>query len=305
MDDSKIKQIKRQMKLNELVKNVIKENTDKIKMAGKIFEKEKNITAEENKKNFYINKTENRMPYVLFGFIESEFIVIDEKENLNQKKNRKNKFKETGCGLLIENNIVLIQARNLIYDENKSMNNERIKEDTEKDLMKSNKLNKDFHSSTADTKFKLNEIFFIPVNISDKYKSFLPNRIKIKDYYSPLLECDMDTTSDEEKLLNSWGIAILDFPLGEFIKFILNEEENDKNILTTKKRNKNNNNFFNQANSKNYANTKSIVNSKINSSKNNSISSFKFNNQIEKDSKFIEIKSIDNMDLFNSDIFFL
>jgi len=233
MDKFKLYQIKRQQKLNEIVKEIIQEDVKKIKQENNLKQE-----GEIPNRDGILRKYENVMPFVLFCLVESIFV-----DTRNSKK-----VKEISCGLLIDINIVLVFARSLMPIEDRNLS----KDEGESDLQGKN--------------FKLEEVTFTPMNLSEKYKHFLPNKIKLKDYYAPFSKEELDikdNLTDEEKIMNSWGLALIDFPLGEFIGYVLEEE----NLIQVKK-------------------TKSHEGKYI-------------------PNPFIEVKSIDNDDLFNSEIFFL
>jgi hypothetical protein len=197
---------KREQNINKIINNTIKENTQKIKLEKKLSDEFQEIlksqTLNSGKSNtLYNNSTHSQskfldqMPYILIGLVESTF--IDEA--------KMQKVKEFGIGLVLESNIVLVQSKNLIFD-NKNY-------PTETDIDTDQKPN-----------FKLFEVEFSLLNISAKYSKYLPKKLKVRDFFCPL-DIENEEISDEDKILNGWGLILLEFPIGEFLRYIIEENK--------------------------------------------------------------------------------
>ena len=182
-------------KFDIFVKQVIKENTEKIKMERNLLENMQEIIDCNNKKTSTV--FQNRLPYIFCGLVESVFI----------NEQQMQKVKEFGCGIIIDKNLVMVPAKNLIFDDRnlQSSNNDLQKEGTS---------------------FELFDVNFTLLNISDEYRKFLPKILKVKDFYTPI-NAKTREISDEERIINGWGIIVLEYPIGEFLQFVI-EEENSK-----------------------------------------------------------------------------
>ena len=160
----------------------------------------------------------NKMPYLLFGVVESVFIDEDKSE----------KTKEYGCGILIDSSVVLIPSKNLIFDNSNFSTNE-------------NNTNSNEENTKEKYNFKLFEIEFKPLNISPEFRSYLPKAIKVIDHYTPLSDPNLKEANSEEnndedekednnntdsdkieidKLLNGWGLAFLEYPIGDVLNYV-------------------------------------------------------------------------------------
>jgi len=181
-------------KFDIFVKQVIKENTEKIIMERNLLENMQEIIDCNNKKTSTIYQ--NRMPYIFCGLVESVFI----------NEQQMQKVKEFGCGIIIEKNLVMVPAKNLVFDDRNLQNN------SNSDLNKEN------------STFELFDVNFTLLNISDEYRKFLPKILKVKDFYTPI-NAKTREISDEERIINGWGILVLEYPIGEFLRFVIEEEQ--------------------------------------------------------------------------------
>jgi Ran GTPase-activating protein (RanGAP) involved in mRNA processing and transport len=142
------------------------------------------------------NKYDNTNPYIFSGLVESIFV----NESDNSKQNI------YGCGILIESDIVIVSSNNLILridDENIS------------------------------TTYSLYELNFYLFNVSSQYQDYLPYKLKVKDYYTPI--SNDENLTQEERLLNAWGIVLLEYPIGEYLKFVLEEKILSNKFYVSKK----------------------------------------------------------------------
>jgi len=181
-------------KFDQFVKQVIKENTEKIKMERNLLDNMQEIIDCNNKKTSTIYQ--NRLPYIFCGLVESVFI----------NEQQMQKVKEFGCGIVIEKNLVMVPAKNLVFDDRNLQNSNT-------DLQKENNT------------FELFDVNFTLLNISDEYRKYLPKILKVKDFYTPI-NANTREISDEERIINGWGIIVLEYPIGDFLHFIIQEETN-------------------------------------------------------------------------------
>ena len=173
-------------KLDMFIKEVIKQDTQKIKLLKETITKSNYLNSS--------NKLENTNPYIFSGLVESIF-------HNNSDNSKQNIY---GCGILIDSDIILVSSNNLVLqlDDNESC-------------------------------FSLSEINFYLFNVLSEYQDYLPYKINVKDYYTPLSTDDKLT--QEERLLNAWGIILIDYPIGEFLKFILEERMLNNKFYLSKK----------------------------------------------------------------------
>ena len=236
---------KKQLQMNQIIRNAIKINTFKLinqrnktqdfKESFKPYSLYENLVDDSNRHLL------NQMPYLLFGLVET--IFIDE-------KNEKQKF-VYGCGLLIDTNIILVPAKNLVYDDSDSLDEESEEDNQNEENKKNEKNENENENEQKKEKEKNNYIFlkneFKPLNLSPEYRSYLPNSIKIIDHYTPIKQNDniynsstsslkdkevkTDSNKKEEETVktdsenagNSWGIAYLEYPVGDIINYIYNK----------------------------------------------------------------------------------
>lgn len=143
-----------------------------------------------------INKYDNTNPYIFSGLVES--IFVNESDNTKQNI--------YGCGILIDSDIVIVSSNNLVlqnYEENIS------------------------------NKYSLNELNFYLFNVSSQYQDYLPYRFRVRDYYTPI--SSDENMIQEERLLNSWGIIILEYPVGDYLKYVLEEKMLSNKFYISKK----------------------------------------------------------------------
>ena len=225
-DKAKRLMLQKQIKMNSVISQAIAQNTLMNKLTKTKLSKLTSLLKNDSLYQGLVTPNNqnllNKMPYILFGVVESVFVDEDKSE----------KTKEYGCGILIDSSVALIPAKNLIFD---NANFENLNEKTEKSEEKDNKYN-----------FKLFEIEFKPLNISPECRSYLPKAIKVIDHYTPLNdpnlnECNSEENNEEgednnekieiDKLLNGWGLAFLEYPIGDVLNYVYNYgSSNNKNI---------------------------------------------------------------------------
>ena len=233
---------KKQLQMNQIIRNAIQINTLKL-----INQRAKNQDFKESFKpnSLYDNLVDdsnrhlvNQMPYLLFGLVETIFL---------NEKNGKQKF-VYGCGILIDTNIILLPAKNLVYDESEDSEEESEEEDQNEEN-KDKEKNEENEKKEKDDKNNYNffKIEFQPLNLSPEYRSYLPSSIKVIDHYTPMnqneniynsstssvkdKEIKTDSNKKEEETVktdsekegNSWGIAFLEYPVGDIINYIYNK----------------------------------------------------------------------------------
>jgi hypothetical protein len=117
------------------------------------------------------------MPYLLLGLVET--IFLDEKKGKQQMV--------YGCGILIDKNVILLPAKNLVYDDSESSEEE---DEEEEEQIEENKEDKEKNDEKDKKKEKSNynyfKIEFQPLNLSPEYRSYLPSSIKVIDHYTPI-----------------------------------------------------------------------------------------------------------------------
>ena len=120
---------KKQLQMNQIIRNAIQINTLKL-----INQRAKTLDFKESFKpnSLYDNLVDdsnrhlvNQMPYLLFGLVETIFL---------NEKNGKQKY-VYGCGILIDTNIILVPAKNLVYDDSE----ENEEESEEEEVVDENK----------------------------------------------------------------------------------------------------------------------------------------------------------------------
>ena len=210
-------QTRKQLILNRIIKNTINYNTYKTKNSKLKFSRLNQLLKANSLYDNLVNDMNrnllNKMPYLLFGTVESIFVDEEKSE----------KTKVYGCAILIDSSIILLPAKNLIFDNSSFETGENEEKKNEKDEKK---------EKEEKYNFKLFEVEFKPLNISPEYRSYLPKSIKVIDHYTPLNNQESDYSnennknnesnekSDEDKLLNSWGLAFLEYPIGDVINYI-------------------------------------------------------------------------------------
>ncbi len=254
-DKSRRLEIKKMLQLNNIIRNTIDISTYKVKNSKNKYQKLNQLLKQNSLYNNVINDNNrnllDKMPYLIFGIVES--IFVDEEKN--------EKTKEYGCAILIDSNVILLPSKNLIFDnqsfENESLNIEEENNEEEKNN-KENNTNSNNNQNNNDNNskkynFKLFEVNFKPLNISPENRAYIPKSIKVIDHYSPLNdtniynnENEFNSTStsnkhinenvennedapennenSEDKLCNCWGLAFLEYPLGDIINYLYNKE---------------------------------------------------------------------------------
>ena len=265
---------KKQLKLNQIIKDAIQKNTIKL-----INQRKKTEDFKESFKpnSLYENLVDdsnrhlvNQMPFLLFGLVET--IFLEEKKGKQQIV--------YGCGILIDTNVILVPAKNLVFDESESLEdesdeeeqNEENKEKNENENEKKKEKDKDQEKEKDKDKdkeknnYNIFKIEFKPLNLSPEYRSYLPSSIKVVDHYTPMNQNDNNYNSstsslkdkevktdsnkkeeetvktDGEKVGNSWGIAFLEYPVGDIINYIYNKSKvnplfSNKYSINRKKKN--------------------------------------------------------------------
>ena len=109
-DKAKRLQTRKQLLLNKLIKNTINYNTYKTKNSKLKFSRLNQLLKANSLYDNLVNDINrnllNKMPYLLFGTVESIFVDEEKSE----------KTKEYGCAILIDSSIILLPAKNLIFD---------------------------------------------------------------------------------------------------------------------------------------------------------------------------------------------
>ena len=256
---------KKQLQMNQIIKNAIQINTLKL-----INQRNKTQDFKESFKpnSLYDNLVDdtnrhlvNQMPFLLVGLVET--IFLDE-------KNGKQKL-VYGCGLLIDTNIILVPAKNLVYDDSDDLEEESEEEEQNEENKEKEKNENDNDKEGKNEKEKNNYTFFKiefqPLNLSPEYRSYFPNSIKVIDHYTPINQNDniynSSTSSlkdkevktdsnkkeeetvktDSEKVGNSWGIAFLEYPMGDIINYIYNKTKINPTYSNKYSINRKNNNY--------------------------------------------------------------
>ena len=109
-DKAKRLQTRKQLLLNKLIKNTINYNTYKTKNSKLKFSRLNQLLKANSLYDNLVNDINrnllNKMPYLLFGTVESIFVDEEKSE----------KTKEYGCAILIDSSVILLPAKNLIFD---------------------------------------------------------------------------------------------------------------------------------------------------------------------------------------------
>ena len=258
---------KKQLQMNQIIRNAIQINTLKL-----INQRAKTLDFKESFKpnSLYDNLVDdsnrhlvNQMPYLLFGLVETIFL---------NEKNGKQKY-VYGCGILIDANIILLPAKNLVYDssedtEEESEEEEQVDENKEKEKKEENeKKEKDDKNN-----YNFFKIEFQPLNLSPEYRSYLPSSIKVIDHYTPMNQNDniynsstsslkdkdikTDSNKKEEETVktesekdgNAWGIAFLEYPVGDIINYIYKKTKISPTYSNKYSINRKNKNFNSEEN---------------------------------------------------------
>ena len=253
--------IKRQLQMNQIIKESIQQNTFNILNQRSRSEYLKELVKPNSLYDNLVDDSNihvvNKMPFLLFGLVKT--IFLEEKTGQQQII--------YGCGILIDSNVILLSAQNLIYDDNESSHEEEEEEEEEDDKKEENKKNE--KEKKEKNNYSFFKIEFQPLNLSPEYRSYFPRSIKIIDHYTPLnqnenifksdsnikeeegksdfnkIEEEKTVKNDVDKVGNGWGIGYLEYPVGDLINYIykktkINPTKMNKYMI---KRNKNKYNF--------------------------------------------------------------
>ena len=114
---------KKQLQMNQLIRNAIQFNTFKLLNQISNNDALKESLMPNSLYSNLVNESNshlvNQMPFLLFGLVET--IFLDEDKGKQQYV--------YGCGLLIDTNIILVPAKNLVYDENDASEEEEEEEE--------------------------------------------------------------------------------------------------------------------------------------------------------------------------------
>ena len=249
--------IKRQCKLNQIIKESIQQNTFNILNQRNQSEYLKELVKPNSLYDNLITESNmhvvNQMPFLLFGLVKT--IFLEEKTGQQQII--------YGCGILIDSNVILLSAQNLIYDDNETTPEEEEDEEEEDDDKKDENKNNEKEKKEK-SNYNFFKIEFQPLNLSPEYRSYFPRSIKVIDHYTPMnqneniYKPDSNIKEDEaksdfnkieektvkndgDKISNAWGIGYLEYPVGDIINYIykktkINPTKMNKYMI---KRNKN------------------------------------------------------------------
>jgi len=110
--------IKRQLQMNQIIKESIQQNTFNILNQRNQSEYIKELAKPNSLYDNLITETNmhviNQMPFLLFGLVKT--IFLEDKTGQQQII--------YGCGILIDSNVILLSAQNLIYDDNETSQEE-------------------------------------------------------------------------------------------------------------------------------------------------------------------------------------
>ena len=170
--------ISRQLQMNQIIKESIQQNTFNILNQRSRSEYLKELVKPNSLYDNLVDDSNihvvNKMPFLLFGLVKT--IFLEEKTGQQQII--------YGCGILIDSNVILLSAQNLIYDDNESSHEEEEEEEEEDDKKEENK--KKEKEKKEKNNYSFFKIEFQPLNLSPEYRSYFPRSIKIIDHYTPL-----------------------------------------------------------------------------------------------------------------------
>ena len=250
--------IKRQLQMNQVIKESIQQNTFNLLNQRNKSEYLKELVKPNSLYDNLVDDSNihviNKMPFLLFGLVKT--IFLEDKTGQQQII--------YGCGILIDSNVILLSAQNLIYDDNETSNEEEEEEEEEDEKKEENK-NREKKEKNNYSFFKIE---FQPLNLSPEYRSYFPRSIKIIDHYTPMnqneniYKSDSNMKEDEgksdfnkieektvknevDKVGNSWGIGYLEYPIGDIINYIYKKTKINPTKMNkyAVKRNKNKINF--------------------------------------------------------------
>ena len=226
--------IKRQLQMNQLIKESIQQNTFNILNQRGKAEYLKELVKQNSLYDNLVDESNmhvvNKMPFLLFGLVKT--IFLEDKTGQQQII--------YGCGILIDSNVILLSAQNLIYDDNETSNEEEEEEEEEDEKGEEKKNEKEKKEKSNYSFFKIE---FQPLNLSPEYRSYFPRSIKVIDHYTPMnqneniYKSDSNIKEDEgktdfnkieektvkndgDKIGNMWGIGYLEYPVGDIINYI-------------------------------------------------------------------------------------
>ena len=117
--------IKRELQLDQAIKESIQQNTENLLNQRNNNEYFKELIKPNSLYDSLVDDFNrhviNKMPFVLFGLVKTFF--IEAKTGQHQII--------YGCGILIDSNVVLLSSKNLIYDDNEVSNEEEEEEEEE------------------------------------------------------------------------------------------------------------------------------------------------------------------------------
>ena len=252
--------IKRQLQMNQVIKESIQQNTFNILNQRNQSEYVKELIKPNSLYDNLVDESNmhvvNQMPFLLFGLVKTVF--LEDKTGQQQII--------YGCGILIDSNVILIPAQNLIYDDNDAQPEEEEEEEEDEDKKEENKNNE--KEKKEKSSYSFFKIEFQPLNLSPEYRSYFPRSIKVIDHYTPMNQNEniykpdsnlqdeeaktdfnkieeKTVKNDVDKISNAWGIGYLEYPVGDIINYIykktkINPTKMNKYVI---KRNKNKINF--------------------------------------------------------------
>ena len=226
--------IKRQLQMDQIIKDSIQQNTFNLINQRNRSEYLKKLVRPNSLYDNLVDDSNihvvNKMPFLLFGLVKT--IFLEDKTGQQQII--------YGCGILIDSNVILLSAQNLIYDDNETLHEEEEEEEEEDEKRDENK--KSEKEKKEKNNYSFFKIEFQPLNLSPEYRSYFPRSIKVIDHYTPMNQNENIYKSDsnikdegksdfnkiEEKTVknevdkvgNSWGIGYLEYPMGDIINYI-------------------------------------------------------------------------------------
>ena len=119
--------IKRQLQMNQVIKESIQQNTFNLLNQRNKSEYLKELVKPNSLYDNLVDDSNihviNKMPFLLFGLVKT--IFLEDKTGQQQII--------YGCGILIDSNVILLSAQNLIYDDNETSNEEEEEEEEEEE----------------------------------------------------------------------------------------------------------------------------------------------------------------------------
>ena len=229
--------IKRELQLDQAIKESIQQNTENLLNQRNNNEYFKELIKPNSLYDSLVDDFNrhviNKMPFVLFGLVKTFF--IEAKTGQHQII--------YGCGILIDSNVVLLSSKNLIYDDNEVSNEEEEEEEEEDEKGEEKRKNEKEKEKKEKNNYGVFKIEFQPLNLSPEYRSYLPRSIKIIDQYTPMNQNEniyradsnikeeegksdfnkieeKTMKNDSDKISNGWGIGYLEYPVGDIINYV-------------------------------------------------------------------------------------